>query len=364
MKTTIKIIFLTIVFFELLFPIAKFNTKGTVSDTENRTLAKKPSNILNFSEYDNYLQDRFGGRNILIRISNFIDYTIFKKQIRNNRAFKGKYGWFYYIDSNDGNNLMDFYKKNLLTEPELENFKKGILQTSSWCEQNDIKYFFIIGPNKHSVYPENYIEERPKGITRTDQLISVFNELGITCIFPRDYLLEQKQNETIPLYYETDTHWNNLGAYYAFTQIEAEIEKLFPDIKFPKIEYDFKVSRSETYGDILPMLGIRSATSTQIETKPINSSFSDYFEYTKNELENGVITEGKNKLLPKAIVFRDSFFIALQPYFSTMFSNVEYNWRKMTEDDKKDILKNKPDIIVFESVERFAVDKFSYTPYN
>ena len=38
-----------------------------------------------------------------------------------------------------------------------------------------------------------------------------------------------------------------------------------------------------------------------------------------------------------------------------MFSSVEYNWRKMNEEDKKSILENKPDLIVFENVERYAV---------
>ena len=103
------------------------------------------------------------------------------------------------------------------------------------------------------------------------------------------------------------------------------------------------------------MLGIKKSKSTQIVAKPKNSEFSDYFEYIKNEGTGGVITKGKNENLPRAIVFRDSFFSALTPYFSTMFSSVEYNWRRMNEGDKKSILENKPDLIVFENVERYAV---------
>ena len=355
MKKIIPYSFVIVVFLAILFPIVRFNKNGTVSEVENRSLATKPNHILNFSEYDNYFQDRFGGRNRLVTIANFIDYDIFNKEIRNNLAFKGKNNWFYYISSNDGNNLNDFYKKNLLTELELESFKNSVKKTAKWCEDNNIKYLFAIGPNKHSVYPENYIDERPEGTTRADQLISVFNELSITCVYPRDYLIEQKEKNNSPLYYETDTHWNNLGAYYAFTQIENEVKKLFPNIQFPKVDYDFEVSYSENAGDILPMLRIKKSKSTQIVAKPKNSEFSDYFEYIKNEGTGGVITKGKNENLPRAIVFRDSFFSALTPYFSTMFSSVEYNWRRMNEEDKKSILENKPDLIVFENVERYAV---------
>ena len=66
--------------------------------------------------------------------------------------------------------------------------------------------------------------------------------------------------------------------YNAFTQIENEVKKLFPNIQFPKVDYDFEVSYSENAGDILPMLGIKKSKSTQIVAKPKNSEFSDYFE--------------------------------------------------------------------------------------
>ena len=143
MKKIIQYSFVIICFLVILFPILRFNKKGTVSEVENRNLATKPNHLYDFSAYDNYFQDRFGGRNRLVTIANFIDYDIFNKQIRNSRAFKGKNDWFYYIASNDGNNLSDFYKTNLLTEQELESFKNSVKKTSKWCEDNDIKYFAI-----------------------------------------------------------------------------------------------------------------------------------------------------------------------------------------------------------------------------
>lgn len=356
MKKFIKFSFVSIVFIAILFPFVKFNKTGTVSSTEKRTLAVKPDfTISDFSKYDIYLQDRFGGRDKLIRIANFVDYKIFNKPIRNAKAFKGTNGWFYFIDADEGHNLDDYYKINLLNETELENFKSSVKKTANWCQENGIKYLFIICPNKHSVYPENFISTRPQGITRTDQLVSVFDELSVPYIFPRDYLLEQKKVEKYPLYYETDTHWNKLGAYHAFEKIQDEIKNLFPYTNFPTIEFNFDISYSETVGDLLPLLGIKNAKSTQISVRPKNANFSDYFEYIKNEEKDGVVTEGKNKELPAAIVFRDSFFSALTPYFSTMFSHVEYNWRRMTDDDKEHILENKPDLIVFETVERYAI---------
>ena len=65
-------------------------------------------------------------------------------------------------------------------------------------------------------------------------------------------------------------------------------------------------------------------------------------------------TFGKNQSLPKAVVFHDSFIVSLIQYLSPLFSETEYNWGQFREEDKEYILQNKPDIIIFESVERYS----------
>ncbi|MDR1956427.1 MAG: hypothetical protein LBQ30_06190, partial [Treponema sp.] len=52
------------------------------------------------------------------------------------------------------------------------------------------------------------------------------------------------------------------------------------------------------------------------------------------------------------IIFRDSFFTALEPFASAQFSSAEYIWRSFNESEKQYILANKPDIIIWEVVER------------
>lgn len=53
-------------------------------------------------------------------------------------------------------------------------------------------------------------------------------------------------------------------------------------------------------------------------------------------------------------MFRDSFFIALEPFVSPLFSEVEYVFKLFTEADKERILEYKLDIVIFEHVERYA----------
>lgn len=355
----IQIIFIVAVLLCLSYPIARFHSKITVSAVENRNLAPKPVLIKDgnfntniFPETDLYLQDHFGGRETLVNIANFIDYNVFHKLHMNDRALEGKDGWFFYKDG--GDNLLDFQKKNLFSDQEIEDFTNRIYNTAKWCNENGIKYIFVIGPNKHSVYSEKYPFKRPDGITRADQISKIFSELKLPYVYSRDKLISKKSENDVPLYYETDTHWNPLGAYYCFEDIFTEIKKLFSDVQFPEIEYERNVTYSETAGDILPMLGIKKAKSTQVSLLPKGAAESDYFEYIKNEGTKGVITAGKNQNLPKAILFRDSFTTALTPFLAPLFSSAEYNWKQFRESDKEYVLQNKPDLIIFESVERYS----------
>lgn len=357
-QTAFVICFITV----LIIPIVCFNKNGAISEVENRNLATRPyifiENRLNknlFSEYSAYFDDRFGGRSHLITLNHKINNTLNRDSfLHNNRALQGKNGWWFYISVGDGDNLSDFYKRNVMNEESLNIWKQNIKNVSDWCEQQGIKAIFLICPNKHSIYSENYPFSRPKGLTRSDQFIKIFEELGISYVYPRDFLIQKKGEFDYPFYCETDTHWNSAGAYIAFTKLKEKIELAFPNVDFPNIEYDTTIDYNMTKGDILPMLGVPESKSTQISMTPRNHSNTDFYSYVKNEGTNGILTKGTNNNLPKALIFRDSFFSALEPFTSPLFSEAEYKWKQFRDEDKDYILEYKPDIIIFECVERYS----------
>lgn len=362
MKKIIQVVFITCALLALSLPILKFNRSGSISERENRTLAAKP-NLFNenrfnknfFSECDAYFTDRFGGRNILISINTVINKTLHANTVvANNMAVKGKDGWLYYINANDGNNLSDFLKTNLMSKEDLLDFKRRVNEAIAWCESNGIKCIFLICPNKHSIYPENYLFDRPEGFTRADQMTKIFDELNAPYIFPRDYLISKKTEFNYPLYYETDTHWNPKGAYLTSLLLRKKIQDFFPSANLPQLEYEVKIDSSMKAGDILPMLKIKNAKSTQVTLSPANQKIDNFYTYIRNEGRDGVHTKGADPTLPRAIIFRDSFFSALEPFVSPFFSEAEYHWRRFSEEDKDYVLQYKPDIIIFEAVERLA----------
>lgn len=360
MKKTIKLIFVIITLSLIALPIVFFNTKESISKKENRAFAERPKlikdNRLNnkfFSEYDSYFQDRMGFRDQLIDLNSKIPLKL--QSLNSQKALEGKNGWYFCIDPNDDNNLLDFYKRNLMAPSYLEQFKQRVSEAVEWCNEQNIKYLFVICPNKHSVYEEFYPYERPEGITRADQLIQFFESQNIPYIFSRDYLISKKADYDFPLYIETDTHWNSCGAYLSSILIRDKLSEFFPDLSFPIIDYSYSISVDYTSGDLLRMLNLPKARSTQVQMSPTGHENSDFYTYTKfldKNGEKGVHTISTNEKLPRAFVFRDSFCIALEPFISPFFSEAEYQWKFFSSSDREDVLKFKPDIVIFEAVER------------
>jgi len=338
--------------------------KNAISGKENRRLASFPDffvindngkidieNIRNIpGSLDNYINDRFGFRNIFIKLAKtFISASSYI----NGDVIIGKENWLFYSNGIYGNNITDFFKINLLNNAEINRLINIINDRFEWCNSNNIKLIFLIAPNKHNVYPEYYPFERPKGITRTEQIMAAMpDNLKIDIIYPCDVLIQNKTEE-LPLYFETDTHWNMAGAYYVFELLLDRIKHLFPETHFSKINFTTDISY-DSCGDLVSMSGFSEYGKRTIpDMHPVNG-WVNYYQYEKNDGVNGVIIRNNDLSLPKGIIFRDSFFNALEPFTSTIFSSAEYHWRPFTEADKDYILENKPDIIIWEIVERWT----------
>jgi alginate O-acetyltransferase complex protein AlgJ len=367
LKYLFLVIFLTLLFTPLIF----FNWKGITSEIEKRNLATFPLlfngqsiNVAIFQQMDDFLKDRFGFRERLIQLNANMKYKMLHDS-GNDRAILGKNQWLYYIYKSDGDNYSDFMKNNLVDENIKMNFANQIKYRADWCKKNNIVFIFLFAPNKHSVYPENYPIKRPQGMTRADQLLSYLDEEGIEYVYPRDLLITKK-SQTIPLFFETDTHWNQQAAYYVYKLLINKLEEKLPKVKFPYIDYEINVSTTSGSGyinpifglkshggDIPPMLGLQSfGKTTIVQYKPKGMNWTDMYHYTKNEGNEGIITEIKGQSLPTAMIFRDSFFMALQPFTSTLFSKAEYLGKFFEDSDQAYILENKPDVIIWEVVER------------
>ncbi len=348
-----------------------FSKKEVWSSAEKRTLAifPPPPQSLSaiapyFSLVNNYLQDHFGLRDFLIhRYQRELEKRFHKAP---SKVITGLDGWLFF----DNFGLIDdFFGHTPLSDTELDAWLDEIRHRKEWLARQGVRYLHIIAPNKQSLYSQYLMEngKELKGVTRFEQL-----EKRLSPAFP-DYMvnlhtaLEARQNEGL-LYFKNDTHWNIRGAYFAYLEILKTLRQWFPDEIFRD---DFALGKDMAIvggnlghgGDLATMIGAKG----RIEKIPVLKPFKKYTSIASIEKYHlsGVkyspampsyATLCKNKKL-RAVVFRDSFFVHMQPFFSENFGEVIYLWKRYDQKNIEKIMQFwKPDIVIEMTVERHAFD--------
>ncbi|MBQ3671008.1 MAG: hypothetical protein II921_05965, partial [Treponema sp.] len=215
----VRIVFLSIISLLIILPIFLFDAKNSVSVREKRTLAPFPRlfseqglNKNFFSEMNGYLEDRIGLKFQYKQLHEKLNEYYQVENDAEKSGFVGKDGWLF---ANGDRLLENWQKTNRYTEEELSYYCSKIVKMSTWCRKNGIHFIFYVAPNKYEIYGEFYpFAPRPAGETLCEQIVARLKAEGVDAIYPRDFLLEKKRTEPFPIYYERDTHWNKLGAYY------------------------------------------------------------------------------------------------------------------------------------------------------
>jgi hypothetical protein len=180
-------------------------------------------------------------------------------------------------------------------------------------------------------------------------------------LFPRDYLVSKKNMYSVPFYIATDTHWNGLGAFHTFELILQKTQVYFPQTVFPEFIWEERVDKTIGKGDLVVYATLNQwGIDTNVTITP-EGGWDLYYTYEKYEVNVGGnnITNHIRQDLPKALIFHDSFFMAIQPFTSGLFSNADYRWKIFEDSDKAYALENKPDILIWEIVERLIPEDVS-----
>jgi alginate O-acetyltransferase complex protein AlgJ len=334
---------------------------------ENRILAARPEIGLGsfrhpwklIQDYQNYFNDNFGFRNVFIRINSYVNLRIFGvSPTPLPDVIVGKDGWLFYNVSTDGSNLDDYYGLAGFTSNQLSAIKQNMSRLRSETISRNILLIFIIAPSKHTVY-EEYLPTRVammKGkISRVDELHSAWggNDAGAFFVDARRLLVTAKKEMKYPLYYRTDTHWNNLGAFLVYSEVMKRVKVRYPMVRALTLDA-FNIFSEQIQGrDLARMVNMTGQMSdTEVTLKPIapaaaKHSGAPYAYGTAMQSQTGGCDN------PRLVAFGDSFLPFLIPYFSESFSKGLYLASPLTVDFSI-IDKEKPDVVIVELAERYA----------
>ena len=165
------------------------------------------------SDFNNYLEDHIGFRNSLIRMTDQIDYSLYRK-VHAEGVVVGKKDMMFeydYIRGYTGNDFLgeQFIDKKIRRLKFAQEYLK---------REKNIDLILEFEPSKASFYPE-YIPDRyfadKKDKTNYDYFTRTARKYNIRFIDFNEYFKELKPNVKYPLYPRYGIHWSEYGMSFA-----------------------------------------------------------------------------------------------------------------------------------------------------
>lgn len=349
----------------------------TISPTEKRHLAPLPplpTSLKEVSDYpvtfNDYYADHFGYRERLTAV-----YFKIMNKFSHKTAFEhvtmGQNGWLFLGSMKSGykgndDPIGDALNVNLYTDDELQEFAQSIVSIHQWLKKRGIEYIYMIAPNKHTIY----FEQLPKYLVKlneqsaTDQIIDYLKKYtDVTIVDLRATLFAEKKKHDV--YFKTDTHWNHYGANVSQFVLMKQIKSLFPKQISPFLLTDQQFTLfSKEDGDLAMLANLGNLKDDYPD--PIfdmDCIPSKQITQTKEGEAHTILRQTmqcQNKTL-NALIFGDSFMVALEPYISRNFYRSTYIQGKINYPAlAKYVKEEKPDIVIEEVIER----SLPYIPNN
>ena len=307
---------------------------------------KKP--FLFVRKFKAYYKDNFGLRNTLS--NSYLDFknSVLHESPLPSKVIMGKSNFMFLGNSysNVVNESLGFEK---FSDKKLEKIKNNILSRKKWLKENDISFYIAVAPNKHVVYKENLPFKFLTKTTRKQQLLKyIKSKINFNIIdLGQQFTLKKKKHR---LYRKYDSHWNDLGAFYAAQTLVSEIKKEY-DIENLKLT-NYKIDSVKSNGGISKTINYKTKEMRLVLKPRHKDSMIDLA--TAKYYSDPTIYESRYKNPSKKIkvlLFRDSFSSALIPFLNHTFGETTFIWSHNF--DKDLILKEKPDIVIMEYVERY-----------
>ena len=177
-------------------------------------------------------------------------------------------------------------------------------------------------------------------------------------VYALDLLSVMRAHKSERIYFSTDTHYSELGAYYAYLEIMSKVKEAYPDAVVKTVENgDYTIEYNDVPGgDLCGMIGM-----SMNEVVPFFvANFEDTGSYYISKRNDGIKSAGfgpsgwqrdselKDSNNPTAYFLGDSYGCYILPFIGANFSKVWTNegvlWNYSL--DKTILEQNKPDYVI------------------
>lgn len=275
-------------------------------------------------------------------LEKLIDTSVYPMKIIGDTTIQGRYNWLFYV-----NTLSDYEGENIMPDTDYESHLASTIALKKKCDELGKELYFVVLPNKNSVYPEYMPTVTKVAKKRRMELIKEYLDENTDVIlkYPIKEMLANKPY--YQLYYKYDTHWSPFG-------FMVGVNAIYEAIGMDKITYDdYEVELVEKYtGDLAVLAGMDlSGYPSDVEGVVV---YKKEITTTENELldsrfiEIDSTSENKKKL----VFMGDSFRFGFRAFIAKDFSHTLLIDRVLKGNEEAEKQIKEADVIVIELVER------------
>ncbi|TAE25992.1 MAG: hypothetical protein EAZ91_18255 [Cytophagales bacterium] len=309
-------------------------------------------------QFDAWYKENFGWRNALFFAYSRWQFRGLHGSPLPEKVVVGKEGWFFLGDSY--NNVVKQHRGLMPLSPDSARLiADHLAQRQAELARQGIRFYVLIAPDSHSIYPE-FLPARlahTSDRTRLDVLKqAVRTQTQVPFIDLRDTLWRAKRDEVV--YYQTDTHWNDYGTLVGTAALLKRIRRDIPTLR-PVQKSDFSITKMRGgSGDLVRMMALDIRDPVFYEIKPLAPITARQTAEIPNTDTGPRATGfpstrfvGPNQTVETKLLFvGDSFSHSMMPSLAGYFR--EAYFARSSFLDPKLVQQEKPDVVVFQIVER------------
>jgi alginate O-acetyltransferase complex protein AlgJ len=309
-----------------------------------------------FGGFDLWFADRVGLRFPLIYAGTSFHVGALHRPLDRHIVF-GREGWMYWTDDGDTAPaaMADSRGKLRFTAAEVRRIDASLRTIHDRFAACGIPSAVFIAPNKQSIYGE-FLINTDAGLptTRLDALIDELGGEARDMIIDARPIMRTAKRERAPLrlYNKTETHWNDLGAYYGYVAVVSKLARLMPIANPERIALDNYRMTVESYagGDM----------ATRVLFSPWRFPDENIWLTPKEpiagpgqvQVEEGHFVYRNPRGSGRLVLFGDSYATQLVPFLAQHFEEVH----RYAADaiDGGLAARHRPDAVLFETLESYA----------
>lgn len=308
---------------------------GPSESAANEQLSEKPAvknqdgslNTDYLSQLQSYVNDRFYLRQKLISMDRQLSSILGVSG--EDSVILGKDGWLFFEKT-----LADYTDTAPMSNRELFSAASNVALMEEYCKKNGKEFTFVIAPNKNSLYGQ-YMPDY--GVKATGSNAQRFHSLLSQMEVEYVDLFAAFTQQSEPLYFAHDSHWNSKGAALGADLINGA---LGVESNYFGGDFSYKVAHEgDLYGMVYP--GMQDTELDGLYGGQLNYAFKG-----PSTQADAIVLQTEGSGSGKLLCYRDSFGILLYPYLADSYGSAKFS-RLVNYD-----LTEKADYVAIELVER------------